>query len=38
MIALLLHLGLRPSFAIALGLFGDIIIAKILINALGSIA
>ena len=34
MIALLLYSGLRPAIAIPLGMLADIIVAKIMINAL----
>lgn len=35
MIALMLHLGFAPKIALPVGIIGDLIIAKILINALG---
>ena len=35
MIALMLHLGYKPMLAIPVGLVGDLIIAKIIVNALG---
>lgn len=34
MIALLLHAGVKPAMALPMGIIGDLIIARILINAL----